>query len=390
MYAPQTLPVYPARRLSRNQFLHLWAAGIPVVITKAKTDFQGHWDPGYFIKHHGKLSVTPIDCETGQERPRMPASQFFASLLKASDQQAILKLKDWPPKADFKTTFGVLDAGFFSSVPMECADLVCKDGIYNLAAHFPEGAVAPDLGPKLYIAMGAKGDTNGTTKLHLDVTCAINLMMWSEDMTSERPGAEWQIFPADSVEKLQSFLREEFSLSPDEDPIHQQHYYLSHVMLARLRESHGVSPWTIYQYYGDAVFIPAGCPHQVRNLTHAIKAACDFVSPQNLTRTINLASSLRAHRIASGSGEDLLQIQTLAWFGWMAMCTYEDGQAKREFTASSYLIVHLSGHLPVAAGTSEPPSQGATFTEPIISSTQPEAPSDAVSVHRRAFLLPAE
>ncbi|KAI1786191.1 hypothetical protein LXA43DRAFT_898466 [Ganoderma leucocontextum] len=339
MYAPETLPVYPAKDLSRSQFLRLWAAGIPVVLTETQKNFQGHWDPDYFIEHHGKLWVTPIDCETDRERPRMSASDFFALLLEGPDQQAVLKLKDWPPKTDFKTAFGRLHSGFFRGAPTACADLVCKGGIYNLAAHFPEDAVAPDLGPKLYIAMGAKGDMNGTTKLHLDVTCAINIMMWSEDMTSQRPGAEWQIFPADSVEKLQCFLRDEFSLSPDEDPIHHQRYYLSRLMLTRLRERYGISPWTIYQYYGDAVFIPAGCPHQVRNLTHAIKAACDFVSPQNLARTANLVSSLRAHRIASGSGEDVLQLQTLVWFGWMAMCAYEDGQVKREFLASYYSLI---------------------------------------------------
>jgi hypothetical protein len=27
----------------------------------------------------------------------------------------------------------------------------------------------------------------------------------------------------------------------------------------------GVEPWTFEQYLGEAVFIPAGCPHQVRN-----------------------------------------------------------------------------------------------------------------------------
>ena len=93
MYAPQPLPVYPARSLTRNQFLHLWAAGIPVVITEAQNNFRGHWDPGYFIEHYGKLWVTPIDCETDQERPRMAARDFFALLLKGSNQQAILKLK---------------------------------------------------------------------------------------------------------------------------------------------------------------------------------------------------------------------------------------------------------------------------------------------------------
>lgn len=27
----------------------------------------------------------------------------------------------------------------------------------------------------------------------------------------------------------------------------------------------GVEPWTFEQHLGDAVFVPAGCPHQVRN-----------------------------------------------------------------------------------------------------------------------------
>ena len=78
---------------------------------------------------------------------------------------------------------------------------------------------------------------------------------------------------------------------------------------------------------------------QVRNLTHAIKAACDFVSPQNLARTVDLASSLRAHRVASGSGEDFLQLQTLIWFGWVAMCLLEDDRAKGERMVCPCLIV---------------------------------------------------
>jgi mannose-6-phosphate isomerase-like protein (cupin superfamily) len=28
----------------------------------------------------------------------------------------------------------------------------------------------------------------------------------------------------------------------------------------------GVKPWTFEQKLGEVVFIPAGCPHQVRNL----------------------------------------------------------------------------------------------------------------------------
>lgn len=42
----------------------------------------------------------------------------------------------------------------------------------------------------------------------------------------------------------------------------------------------GVEPWTFVQKQGDAVFIPAGCPHQVRNL----KVICFYCS----TQTTNL------------------------------------------------------------------------------------------------------
>lgn len=36
----------------------------------------------------------------------------------------------------------------------------------------------------------------------------------------------------------------------------------------------GIEPWTFVQNLGDAVFIPAGCPHQVRNLKVISKHFC--------------------------------------------------------------------------------------------------------------------
>jgi hypothetical protein len=32
-----------------------------------------------------------------------------------------------------------------------------------------------------------------------------------------------------------------------------------------------IEPWTFEQHLGEAVFIPAGCPHQVRNLKVLVK-----------------------------------------------------------------------------------------------------------------------
>lgn len=51
---------------------------------------------------------------------------------------------------------------------------------------------------------------------------------------------------------------------PDHDPIHDQSWYLDQVLRRRLYEEYGVQGWAIVQFLGDAVFIPAGAPHQVR------------------------------------------------------------------------------------------------------------------------------
>lgn len=47
------------------------------------------------------------------------------------------------------------------------------------------------------------------------------------------------------------------------DPIHDQLIYLDPDLRQRLLEEYGVRGWSIAQAVGDAIFIPAGAPHQV-------------------------------------------------------------------------------------------------------------------------------
>ena len=255
----------------------------------------------------------------------------------------MLKLKDWPPDQDFQSKMPEYFEDLMQALPFP--SYTHRDGVLNLAKYFPRQYVPPDLGPKMYNAYGRHASWRGmspTTKkgghtnLHCDVSDAVNVMVdvgfdegeYESDEEGEgallddeelgelssQHGAIWDIYRWEDTEPILHLLHavaRERDVEITNNPVHDQLFYLDDALRRRLRDQYGVRGWRFVQRHGDAIFIPAGCPHQVRNLSSCVKVALDFVSPENAARCVQLTDQFaklpRGHHLS----EDKLQVKTM-------------------------------------------------------------------------------
>lgn len=118
-------------------------------------------------------------------------------------------------------------------------------------------------GPKMYIALEDLYKL-GSTKLHMDLSDAVNVLVHASiSSLGQEGGALWHIFSREDTLRLSKILTGHRSYPGEGNPIHRQTIYLTQSDLDDLRDNHGIIPFTILQRVGQAVFIPAGCAHQV-------------------------------------------------------------------------------------------------------------------------------
>lgn len=337
-------------------FQQQWKRGQPVVVSHVnKCLNMDIWEPNSFSKDFGEDANDLINCLTGTLVPNQPMKRFWDGfdyinkrIKDDKGEPMLLKLKDWPPGEDFAETLPTRFSDLMKSLPL--GDYTKRNGKFNLASRLPEYFVKPDLGPKMYNAYGsAEHPTKGTTNLHLDISDAVNVMVHVGipkdecddalikeayrsideagcDILQRRrvreknnlPGAIWHIYSPRDANKIRDLLNKVAiergeRLEPSHDAIHDQSWYLNANLRGRLYKEYGVEGFPIAQCLGDSIFIPAGAPHQVRNLLNCIKVAEDFVSPENVSECFHLTHEFRALSDTHSNHEDKLQIKNIIY-----------------------------------------------------------------------------
>lgn len=337
-------------------FQEQWKRGQPVICSDVSKKLNMNlWTPEAFSTDFGEDKNDLINCMSGNIVPNQQMKKFWDGfehltrrLKDEKGESMLLKLKDWPPGEDFAEIMPSRFTDLMKALPL--GNYTQRDGKLNLASRLPECFVRPDLGPKMYNAYGsALYPTKGTTNLHLDISDAVNVMVYvgiprdgnadehikeafraidnagCDILTRRRvreknelPGALWHIYAAKDADKIRDLLNKVAiergeRLSPDHDPIHDQSWYLDGPLRERLYKEYGVEGYPIVQCLGDAVFVPAGAPHQVRNLHNCIKVAEDFVSPENVSHSFHLTQEFRELSDTHSNHEDKLQIKNIIY-----------------------------------------------------------------------------
>ncbi|KAL3624955.1 hypothetical protein CASFOL_031623 [Castilleja foliolosa] len=135
-------------------------------------------------------------------------------------------------------------------------------------------------------------------------------------------GAHWDIFPRQDVPKLLEYLRRhsneltsKYSYSKHIHPILDQNFFLNAYHKLRLKEEFDIQPWTFEQYAGEAIFIPAGCPYQIRKIKSCVNVVLDFISPENAAQCVQLNNEIRLLPTWHNAKGKVMEVEKMALQG---------------------------------------------------------------------------
>lgn len=314
-YPSLPFPYCEPSEIGVKDFQACWQRGQPMVLKSAPGESKYPCGPDHLMEHYGKVQ-TEILKPGGESLGLRSVGDFFRHFDDPEKGQLNMKIKDWPSKGNFSDYFPHLNRDFINQLPFP--ESMSYTGSLNLVSLLPSDShKIPDLGPKMYAAYaGSSGSEIGTTQLHLDAADAINILKHSGGPNGE-PGAIWDLFRREDADGLRDYIRFKFGqIYAISDPIHDQAFYLSDEILEDIYLCKGIRSYRVFQKQNEVVLVPAGCPHQVRNLHPCVKLAMDFVAPEGVASCLLLASQFRMLPPSHRRGVDILGTSTLLARSW--------------------------------------------------------------------------
>ncbi|KAM6040459.1 lysine-specific demethylase hairless isoform 1-T3 [Chlamydotis macqueenii] len=300
-------------------FQEHWRRGQPVLVSGLQKRLEGRlWGPESFRTARGEQAVEAVNLRAPGNRVRMSSREFwdgFAASAASPEPERggrdLLKLE-----SGFGDTELCRATNLSASLPLP--EYCGPAGRLNLATYMQGQRGQRWLSPRVCVAYGVhpQDRTIGTKNLTAEAADSVSVLVHAAAWPAERPaarqdlllqadadgmdaalkerlwdagsrpGALWHIFRAEDAGRIQDFLQKACEDQGQEDVATAEppSRYLDPSLRRRLREECGVSGWTLLQFQGDAVLVPAGAPHQVQTLTGTISVEQRFLSPENAAR----------------------------------------------------------------------------------------------------------
>ncbi|GAA5941971.1 hypothetical protein JCM10213_004351 [Rhodosporidiobolus nylandii] len=330
--------------LSEPIFFELWRMGEPVLVRKVPRGGLEKFTPEYLAKHCASTKMDLVN-NYGTETLPQTGAYFFGqfhrhaepgkpAVRRADDGKSSFRTKDFPTKRHFRNELKELEQEFLKALPLP--NILRPDGIYNVLAHAPSNTFQPDVGPRATNSW----ETNakwGTTQLRTDNTDTVSFMYWGAyDQNTNKPlRIRWDVFKAEDSDQLREYLwdrmwaknpkgltLEKFKQQND-DPLLSPQFYLTKSQRAELWKKYGVKPFPVYQFEGDLVLIPAGCPYQVSSWIDHLNLTMSFLAGARVGAALAVDKSFSKQTKGRIWRQDNIQLVSQMMWTWQACDVYD-------------------------------------------------------------------
>ncbi|GAA5834560.1 hypothetical protein JCM9279_004352 [Rhodotorula babjevae] len=326
-------------------FFEVWRRGEPILVRRCPPGGLAKYTPSYFAATWGDQLVDVVDNRSPERPTQSTMRDFFLGMtpegkearraISVDGEKTYRTATDWPKAGAWYGDFKELNDDFLSFLPLP--NVFHPDGVLNCIGHTPDNAAQPSRGPRLLASWDTDAATP-TTKLQTSNTDIASYMVWGgrDPKTHKALRVRWDVFREEDVGKLRDFCYDLLhSQQPKgtsnskfrelhDDPLLSPTMYLTKKQRAALFKRSGVKPYPIYQYMGDLVIIPAGCPYQISSWIEHINIDISFLAGSRVAAAIKTNTAYQhATRERTLWYHDTIQLETQLFYTWMSCDAFD-------------------------------------------------------------------